>query len=89
MVMRTTVLTKIKETPFERQYGRKPRMELTSYLNLPTDKYKYISAQPEKLQIYSFNNGKGDYDQLIMKTQRRQKCDVSNQFPYMFFEKKT
>ena len=77
------------ETPFERHYGRKPRTELTSYLNLPTDKNDYVSAQPETLQVYSFNNGRGGYDQLIMKTPRKLKCDVSNNVPYKFLEKKT
>ena len=36
-IMRTKVDSKLKETPFERQYGRKPRTEVTNYLNLPTD----------------------------------------------------
>ena len=78
MVMRMTIHSKTKETPFERHYGRKPRTELTSNLNLPTDKNNYVSAQPETLQVYSFNNGRGGYDQLIMKTPRKLKCDVSN-----------
>ena len=77
MVMRMTVHSKTKESPFERHYGRKPRTELTNYLNLPTGNNEYISAQPETLQVYSFNNGKGGYDQLIMKTPRKLKCDVS------------
>ena len=34
-----------------------------------------MSAQPETLQVYSFNNGRGGYDQLIMKTPRKLKCD--------------
>ena len=38
MVMRMTIPSKTKETPFERHYDRKPRTELTSYLDLPTDK---------------------------------------------------
>ena len=88
MVMRMTIHSKTKETPFERHYGRKPRTELTSYLNLPTDKNDYVSAQPETLQVYSFNNGRGGYDQLIMKTPRKLKCDVSNNLPYKFLEKK-
>ena len=67
MVMRTTVHSTIKETPFERHYGRKPRTEITSYLNLPTDINEFVSARPETLQVYSFNNGDGEYDQLIMK----------------------
>ena len=73
MVMRTTVYSKIKETPFERHYGRKPRTVLTSYLNIPTGTYKYLSDQPETLQVYTFNNGNGGYDQLILKTPRRLK----------------
>ena len=36
-VMRTTIHSIIKETPFERHHGRKPRTEITSYLNIPTD----------------------------------------------------
>ena len=88
LVMRTTIHSKIKESPFERHYGRKPRTELTSYLNLPTDNKEFCSAQPETLQVFSFNNGKGGYDQLIMKTPRKLKCDVSNNFPYKFLEKK-
>ena len=68
MVMRKTIHSKTKETPFERHYGRKPRTELTSYLDLPTDEDDYVSAQPETLHVYSFNNGRGGYDQLIMKT---------------------
>ena len=68
MVMRMTVHSKTKESPCERHYGRKPRTELNKYLNLPTDQIDFISAQPETLQVYSFNNGRGGYDQLIMKT---------------------
>ena len=68
MVMRMTIHSKTKETPFERHYGRKPRTELSSYLDFPTDKSDYVSAQPETLQVYSFNNRRGGYDQLIMKT---------------------
>ena len=87
-VMRTTVHSTIKETPFERHYGRKPRTEITSYLNLPTDINEFVSARPETLQVYSFNNADGEYDQLIMKSPRKLKCDVSNKFPYKFLEKK-
>ena len=86
--MRTTVHSKIKESPFKRHYGRKPRTELTNYLNLPTDDNDIISAQLETLQVYSFNNGRGGYDQLIMKTPRKLKSDVSNNFQYKFLEKR-
>ena len=86
--MRTTILSNIKETPFERHYGRKPRKEITSCLNIPTDKNGIVSARPETLQVFSFNNGDGEYDQLIMKAPRKLKCDVSNKLPYQFLEKK-
>ena len=46
MVMRTTIHSKMKESPFERHYGRKPRTELTSYLKLPTDNNKFF--QPHR-----------------------------------------
>ena len=87
-VMRTTIHSSIKETPFERHYKRRPRTEMTSYLNIPTDINEIVSARPETLQVYSFNNGDGEYDQLIMKAPRKLKCDVSNKFPYQFLEKK-
>ena len=87
-VMRTTIHSGMKETPFERHYGRKPRTEITSYLNIPTDINGNVSARPETLQVYSFNNGDGEYDHLIMKAPRKLKCDVSNKFPYQFLEKK-
>ena len=88
LVRRSPGHSEIEELPFEGHYGRKPRTKLTRYLNVPTENYKYISAQPETLQIYSFNNGKEGYDQLIMKTPRRLKSDVRNQFPHKFLEKK-
>ena len=69
--MRTTVHSKLKEKPFERHYGRKPRTESNSDLNLPTNDYKHISAQPETLPVYSFNIRKESYDQLITKMPRR------------------
>ena len=87
-VMRTTIHSSIKETPFERHYGRTPRTEKTSYLNIPTDINEIVSARPETLQMYFFNNGDGEYDQLIMKVHGKLKCDVSNKFPYQFLEKK-
>ena len=76
--MRTTVHSRIKETPFERLHSRKPRTELTSYRNLLPDKNDTISAKPEALQIYSFERRDRDYDQLVMKTPRKPKCSVSN-----------
>ena len=87
-VMRPTVHSSIIETPFERHYGRKPPTDITSYLNIPTDTNEIVSARPETLQVYSFNNGDGEYDQLVMKAPRKLKCDVSNKFSYQFLKKK-
>ena len=64
MVMRRTVHSKIKETLFERHYGRKPRTELISYFNLPSN---VVSAKPETFQVYSFASKNEDYDQLVIK----------------------
>ena len=43
-VMRTTIHSKTKETPFERHYGRKALTELPSYFNLPMENIDYVSA---------------------------------------------
>ena len=86
--MRTTVHSSIKETPFERRYGRKPRTEIHNYLNISPNKHYNVSARPETLQVYTFTNGNGAYDQLVMKAPRKLKEDVSNKFPYLFLEKK-
>ena len=87
-VMRTTVHSTMKETPFERHYGRKPRTEIHNHLNMSPNKHYNVSARPETLQGYTFTNGNGAYDQLVMKAPRKLKEDVSNKFPYLFFEKK-
>ena len=87
-VMRMTVHSSIKETPFERHYGRKPQTEIHNYLNVSPYKHYNVSARPETLQVYSFTNGNGTYDQLVMKTARKLKEDVTNKFPYLFLERK-
>ena len=87
-IMRTTVHSSIKETPFERHYGRKPRTEIHNYLIISPNKHYNVSARPETLQVYTFTNGNGAYHQLVMKAPRKLKEDVSNKFPYLFFEKK-
>ena len=87
-VMRMTVHSSIKETPFERHYGRKPRTETHNYLNVSPNKQYNVSPRPETLQLYSFTNGNGTYNQLVMKTPKKLKEDVSNKFLYLFLEKK-
>ena len=77
-VMRTTVHSSIKETPFERHYGGKPRTQIHNYVNVSPNKQYNVSARPERLRVYSFTNGNGTYDQLIMKTSRKLKEDVSD-----------
>ena len=63
--MRTTVHSSIKKTPFECHYGRKLRTEIHNYLNVSPNKQYNVSARPETLQVYSFTNGNGAYDQLV------------------------
>ena len=47
-----------------------------------------ISAKPETLQVYTFSNSEGHQDQLVMKAPRKLREDVSDNFPYLFLEKK-
>ena len=86
--MRTTGHSSIKEIPFERHYGRKPRTEIHNYLNMSPNKHYNVSARPETLQANTFTNGNGALDQLVMKAPRKLKEDVSNKFPYLFLKKK-
>ena len=88
-VMRTTVHSSIKETPFERHYGRKPRTELNNCLEVsPNHKTNVVSAKPDTLHVYSFSNNEGHRDQLVMKAPRKLEEDVSKKFPYLVLEKK-
>ena len=88
MVMRTTEHTKHKQTPFERHYGRKPQTELTNFLGY-NDKTLNVLAKPDTLEVFSFQNSKGEVtDQLIMKAPRKLKVDVSKKYPFQFLEKK-
>ena len=83
-----TVHSSMKETPFERHYGRKPRTEIHNCLNVSPNKQYSVSARSETLQVYSFISGNGTCDQLVMKTPRKLKEDVSKKFPYLFLERK-
>ena len=83
-----TVHSIIKETPFKCHYGRKPRTEIHNFSNVSPNKQYNVSAKPETLQVYSFTNGNGAYDQLVMNAPRKVKQDVSNKFPYLFLERK-
>ena len=83
-----TVHSSIKETPFERHYGRKPRTEIHNFLNVSPDKQYIVSAKPETQRVHSFTNGNGAYDQLVIKAPRKLREDVSNKFPYLFLERK-
>ena len=75
----------MKDITVERSKAKNGTNQLLKLTNGQND---YVSAQPETLQVYSFNNGRGGYDQLIMETPRKLKCDVSNNLPYKFPEKK-
>ena len=82
--MRKLVQFSIKETPFERHYGRKPPTEFyNKYLTVSPNKHYNVSAKPETLQVYSFTNGNGAYDQLVMKAPRNLKEDISKKIPIL------
>ena len=63
-------------------------MEIHIFLNKPPNKNYKVSARSETLQVYSFTNGNGAYNQLVMKNPRKLKENVNNKFPYLFLEKK-
>ena len=88
-VMRTTVHSSNKETPFEKPYDIKPRTESNNHLNVsPNHKINVVSAKPFTLQVSSFSRNEENHDQIVMKAPRKLKEDVSNEFPYLFLEKK-
>ena len=76
--MRTTVHSSVKETPFERLYGRKPRKEIHKYLIVSSEKQCKVSAKPEALQVYSFTNGNGQYNPQVLKAPTKLKEDLNN-----------
>ena len=85
--MRTTFLSIINDSPFECHYGRKPRTEIHNDLNISPNKQN-VSAKSYTPQVYTFFNGSGKNDQLVVKTPRNLKENVSNNFLYQFLEKK-
>ena len=87
MAMRTTANAKLNETPFKRHYGRGLRAKINRYLNVPASVVPVL-VKPEWLQTYSFANGDGEHDQLVMKTPRKLKCGVSSNFSNQFLETK-
>ena len=88
-VMRMTVHLSIKEKKLHLSVTTVEGCERKfTHLNVSPNKQYNVSARPETLQVYSFTNGNGTYDQLVMKTPRKLKEDVSNKFPYLFLERK-
>ena len=85
--MRTTVFSIIKDSLFERHYGRKPRTEIHIYTNISPNRQN-VSAKSDTPQVYTFFTGSGKNDQLVVKTPRNLKENVSNNFLYQFLEKK-
>ena len=88
--MRKTHHTRLNKTAFELHYGREPITEISNLLNLDLLKKKItepcISAEPDTLQVYSFNGDGGVSDQLPMEQKEGSK-GVSN-YPFPFYEKK-
>ena len=55
--MRTTVHSSIKKTPFERHYGRKPRLEI----------HKYLNVSPNKITMFQRDQGRYMFIPLPME----------------------
>ena len=95
--IRMTPNSKLKLTPFELHKGRKPRTAITNMLyrdecllsNWKKLITKYVSVQPQELQVYTIKDTDGGLvDYLVINDKRRAKS-VSEQFvPYQFYERK-
>ena len=96
--IRMTPNNHLKLTPFELHKGRKPRTTITNASNQNNcllsnwEKLtnKFVSAQPQELQVYTIKVSDGGLvDYLVMNAKRRTKS-VSEQFaPYQFYERET
>ena len=94
--IRMTPNSRLKLTPFELHKGRNPRTTITNALNQNNCLLsnwrklinKYVSAQPQELQVYTIKDSDGGLvDYLVMNEKRRTKS-VSEQFvPYQFYER--
>ena len=95
--LRQTPHTKLKMTPFQMHYGRKPRTAITNLIGQPQcllsnwkkTSTKYISAQPTELLVFTINDSEGEMaDHLILNDTRKRACSVRPDFKqYQFFEK--
>ena len=95
--LRQTPHTKLKMTPFQMHYGRKPRTAITNLSGQPQcllSNWKktptnYISAQPTELQVFTINDSEGEMaDYLILNDTRKRARSVRPDFKqYQFFEK--
>ena len=87
--IRQTPHSRLKMTPFQMHFGRKPRTALTNLIGKPDcllsnwkrTKTNYISAQPTKLQVVTINDSDGEMaDQLVLNEARKKGRSVSREF---------
>ena len=75
-VMRKTPNPRLKKFASELHYGRKSKTDISNLLNLDeleTLTKRSVSAKPDTLQVYSFNDAGGVSDQLPVKPRKAQR----------------
>ena len=95
--IRETPHSRLKMTPFQKHFGRKPRTALTNLIGKPDcllSNWKrtitnYISAQPTELQVVIINDSDGEMaDYLVLNEAKKRGRSVSRDFKsYQFYEK--
>ena len=93
--IRQTPHSKLNMTPFQMQYGRKPRTAITNLIGRPEyllSNWKktltnYVSAQPTELQMFTINDSEGEMaDYLILNDSKKRNRLVSKEYKqYQFF----
>ena len=87
--IRQTPHSRLKMTPFQMHFGRKPHTALTSVIGKPDcllSNWKrtitnYISAQPTELQVVIINDSDGEMaDYLVLNEARKKGRSVSREF---------
>ena len=95
--IRQTPHSKSNMTPFQLQFGRKPRTAITNLIGQPPcllsnwkkTVTKYISAQPSELQVFTIHDSDGEIaDYLVLNESKKRPRSVSQYIKqYQFYEK--
>ena len=95
--IRQTPHSKLKVTPFQMHFGRKPRIAMNNLVGKPEgllSNWKktltiYISAQPTEFQLFTINDSEGEMaDYNVLNGSKKRTRSVSREFKqFQFFGK--